>query len=216
MVNQYIDKVGVEIEAATDLRPDINGTEIHYDGTVLSNDGWDQELEYVTDPFEDIEELMDRVRVIYRYVREVNDSMGLHIHTSLTDEQYHYFLAEMKFIKVFNTILRESDLYEEYRRLRQRDEHNDYAKKIEQKSKIKKMILGMNQYRYSRINWVAKKDHGTLEFRIFPAVNTAEDVRRAIDIVVEAITVYLDNQLYTDSYEVKELEKEEELEVHYV
>lgn len=210
--SEYIDKVGVEVECGVSARAVISGFSQEYDGSI-ETEGFEK-VEYISDPpHGSAEDLRDKLETLYKFIADVNDSMGLHIHTSLQENQYYYYLAEMKFVKLFNTEVRESELYEDYDRLKTRDEGNQYCRRINDRKKLKQMLQGSG--RYNRINFEAKQKHGTIEFRLFPAMRNAEDVMKAVKIVHDSVHSYLGDRLYADKFESNiEIEDKKEEVIH--
>lgn len=210
-MGKYIDKYGFEVECAVSDTEVINNFQKEYDGSLSSSNGVCKE--YVSRPFEygDKEERAEAetsLKNLYEIITDINGSMGLHVHISLEKKGYYYLLASEKFTKLFNQRLKKSELWDKYKRLRDRvKENNNYAKKVEGHEDIDKMLKGHGS-RYRRVNWLAMRSHNTIEFRIFPAMEKPEDVLKAVDLVTKTVNKFLQEKKYKEELDEK-ITKEE-------
>jgi len=139
--------------------------------------------------------------------------MGLHIHVSLNNDRDYYRLASLKFHNWFIDRLKDSDLWTRNRRLRKRVRNNDihpfssdqsygfYCRPINNNWTIDKQLKNRRE-KYRRITFMKGK-YDTIEFRLFPAMETASDVMDAVDIVTTSINSYLRQGLYSDTLQAE-------------
>jgi hypothetical protein len=139
--------------------------------------------------------------------------MGLHIHVSLNNDRDYYRLASVKFHNWFIDRLKDSDLWKRNRRLRKRVRDDDlnpmntdvsyghFCRPIENNWTIDKQLKRRSQ-KYRRITYMKGK-YDTIEFRLFPAMETASDVMDAVDIVTTSINAYLRQGLYSDTLQAE-------------
>lgn len=198
-VGKWIDKVGIEIECAVSEVHEVGGFKVCHDGSISSGDGYARE--YVSEPHAypgGLAALTRRVENLYELVSEINESMGLHIHLSLRDDFYYFALSSKRFHDFFLERVRESELFERNPRLRSRLVETRWARKIEDPSAIDEMLRGTGKY-YA-VNY-RKDKYGTIEFRIFPALETAADVMEAVELVTTSVNAYLQRKEYVTEVE---------------
>lgn len=212
----WINRIGVEIECAVDTtlsksRKQVPGFSYEYDGSIRTEQSDSEKVEYVSNQIEypeGIEDLANNVERIYDNISEMNASMGLHIHVSLNKDIHYFRLASLNFHNWFIDRLKDSELWDECPRLRQRVRnrnthpyHRDrrygfFCKPLTDNSTIDSQ-LSSHREKYRRITYMKHK-YGTVEFRLFPAMQKPEHVIEAVDFVTTAINAYLRQGLYTD------------------
>ncbi|WP_276273643.1 amidoligase family protein [Haloarcula litorea] len=213
----WIDKVGIEVECAIDKnlqnrRKEVARFRREYDSSITTEKPQAESKEYVSDPVdypEEIEDLETSVRTLYGKIREINASMGLHIHVSMNKDKHYYRLTSLKFHDYFIDRVRDSDLWSKCPRLRKRVKNRDshpfsrsatyghYCKPIKDNYTIDKQ-LDSHSGKYRRINYMKHK-YDTVEFRLFPAMESPSKVMEAVDLVTTSINAYLREGLYSDS-----------------
>lgn len=218
----WIDKIGVEIEIGIheDFKNrDITGFRKEGDGSLRVEEYVSYKREYVSHPVsypDGVEDLMEGVNQIYGIVHEVNYSMGLHIHVSFNRDEDRERLASLQFQDFFLNRLKESELYNRNRsdseRLRKRVEDREphpaysdstyghYAQKIKDRQNIDKMLRHTGGRRERKYRLFRLHPSNTIEFRIFPAMEKAERVKEAIDIVTTSINAYLRQGRYKEKF----------------
>lgn len=139
--------------------------------------------------------------------------MGLHIHVSLNNDRDYYRLASLKFHNWFIDRLKDSDLWNRCARLRKRVRnearhpfnadytYGHYCRPLNTNWTIDKQ-LKRRSHKYRRITFMKGK-YDTIEFRLFPAMDSPEDVMDAIDIVTTSINAYLREGLYSDTLQAE-------------
>lgn len=204
-----IDKIGVEIECGVEPvdggAPSFEAFDYTRDGSVETGTGI-KSAEYVSDPFpwpEQEDEMADAVETVYAHIGEINSSMGLHVHASLQNDYYYYALSSQRFHDWFMDRLASHDLYDDYDRLRQRmsgGNGSHYCKPIQTPNRIDEMLRGRGgrSEKYRAISY-QKGKYDTMEFRIFCAMEYAEDVMAAVRLVADSIETWLDNGHHTDT-----------------
>lgn len=217
----WINKVGIEVECAIDKNLSYSGKHIpqfdkQHDGSISTQNSEAERAEYVSDPVsypEGTEALERGINNLYRKITEINASMGLHIHVSMNKDRDYYRLTSLKFHDFFIERVRESDLWDTCPRLRKRVRNSDshpfssrvnygyYCKPISDRYTIDKQ-LNSHDGKYRRINFMKHK-YDTVEFRLFPAMESPEKVIKAIDLVTTSINAYLRKGLYNDSIGTK-------------
>lgn len=207
-MGKWINKVGVEIECAVSEVHDVDGFSVEHDGSLQSDDG--RCREYVSDPHEyagELSALRAGLEDLYPLVTEINQSMGLHVHVSLRDDYYYYALSSKRFHDFFIQRVQDSALYERNEALRDRVDHSDWAEKIQDPAVIDKMLGGSGKY-YA-VNY-RKDKYDTLEFRLFPAMETPGDVMAAVELVTTTVNAYLHRKEYvTEAEEAAEVDPSE-------
>ncbi|MFU1780236.1 amidoligase family protein [Haloarcula japonica] len=230
----WIDKLGVEIECGIDdtlpkSQKQVPGFSFEHDGSIRTDKSQSQKAEYVSNRIEypdEIERLPGKVRQVYGNITEINASMGLHIHVSLNKDLYYYRLASLKFHDWFISRVKDSELWEKCPRLRKRVRNRDYhpyhsdrkygffCRPITDNSTIDTQLDSYGR-KYRRITYMKHK-YGTVEFRLFPAMESPEKVIDAVNLVTTSINSYLRQGLYTDNVstikEIDQLEVEKNLE----
>ena len=126
-----------------------------------------------------------------KYVKEINESMGLHIHISFNELANFNALYSKRFISFFKKGLLEKFGHKE--ELKQRLK-NRYCKPSYSKSYMQGKFK--NSDRYKMINFMAYERHGTVEFRIFNAPKTAQEVINYLNFTLETVNTYLVAQQY--------------------
>lgn len=200
---QYIDKIGVELELAVEYvngsYPDVNGFRCVGDGSINSTGLGDRGArEYVSRPKDfksnwdnsEMSELESGIWKLYnKHGAAVNDSMGLHVHVSFNKEHYYQAIASERFHEHFMERVQESRLWDEYPRLQERARgQNRYAKNPSTDSIQESLNSpGSNRYRHFTFR------RNTVEFRLFPALDSAKDVREAVNVITSAINSWLYN-----------------------
>jgi len=118
------------------------------------------------------------------YVKEINKSMGLHIHVSFEKMGDYNALFSRRFIRFFKKKL--MDKFGDNQELTKRF-NNKYCSNVYPKH----YFLGNIDKRHKMINYQAYSKHGTIEFRIFNAPQTAKGVMDYLLFTLETITIYL-------------------------
>ena len=135
------------------------------------------------------------------YVKEVNNSCGLHIHVSFEEIGYYNALFSKRFIRFFKKKLLENFQSEE---LKKRFK-NKYCKcSYPQKYMLKQWSF---KDRYKMINFLAHNAHRTVEFRIFDAPKTAKGVIDYLNFTLSTIREYLS----VAKFDLKTIATKEEL-----
>jgi hypothetical protein len=186
-----VNQIGVEIEGGfRSSDEEYTGFDCESDGSVSCTRGY--EREYVSHPHKDLVSLERHLKELYGGVIEINSSMGLHVHVSMKDNTHYWKLSSMKFYKWFVQELTNSNLYRNNSTLRTRLAGNRYCQKINNSETIDDQLMQTDKggSRYHVINF-CKNYHGTIEFRIFPAMNTHTEVMEAIKFVVSSVNKYL-------------------------
>ncbi|MHA1880432.1 MAG: amidoligase family protein [Candidatus Heimdallarchaeota archaeon] len=199
---KYINKIGVELEAG--YVPDLPAEKIKKLGWKITTDGsirikqiGNHAYEIVSPPISNIKQLYKGVRFVYRFVREVNESMGLHIHVSFKKKTYYQKVASMSFFYYFLKKLERSDLINEIPNLLYRLQSCSWASNKICPHQIDDQIIAerkMGTIRYTAINF-CRTLHNTIEIRIFPAVSEPEQVFKCVNFSIRAINSYLAKQL---------------------
>jgi hypothetical protein len=217
----WIDKIGIEVECGIDKNLRERQTRVpnfskEHDGSIAVENSRSKGREYVSNPVdypEGIEGLEQNVRSLYGIITEVNASMGLHIHVSMNKDRDYYRLTSLKFHDFFIERVRDSDLWDKCPRLRKRVRDSQrhpfsssttygyYCKAINDNYTIDKQ-LDSHSGKYRRINF-QKHKYDTVEFRLFPAMESPEKVIEAINLVTTSINAYLREGLYKDSIGTK-------------
>jgi len=213
----WIDQLGVEIECAIDntlsnSSKQVSGFSLEHDGSIRTTKNQAEKAEYVSNRIdypEGIDTLSENVVDLYERVVEINASMGLHIHTSLNRDLDYYRLASLNFHDWFIDRLKDSDLWNECPRLRKRVRNREYhphqtdrrygffCRPLTDNSLIDTQLKSHRE-KYRRITYMKHK-YGTVEFRLFPAMESPEKVVEAVEFVTTAINSYLRQGLYTDT-----------------
>ena len=211
---RYIKKIGIELEVGTFYDengnvPTFNKFNVTHDGSINTT-GLSAETarEYVSVPVSfksdwenpEMRELEDSIYELYNHAGvEVNSSMGLHVHVSF----YQDFFKTALFCKEFNELLlqkvKESELYDKYDTLHERmDGERRYAKPVTNESMQNSLdSAGASRYRHFT------NRSQTVEFRLFPAMKTHKEVKRAVQIITESINSFL----YSKDYELEAVEE---------
>lgn len=234
----WIDRLGVEIEIGVDGdQPGRHSIPLFSKESdcSLENRSDDYGLnvdlsEYVSDPVDYPSELSDLkmgIRDLYSCVVETNYTMGLHIHASLNKPIYRHRLASKKFHDHFISYLKDSDLWNEpvrdrndiWRLKRRVLDDRDYpgrsgrssgyyCQPIQESWVIDRQIG--NTGRSEKFRRIRFHPQETVEFRLFPAMDTPEHVFMAIEVVTQAINKFLREGNYQDEFDV-ETQKPEEI-----
>jgi hypothetical protein len=135
--------------------------------------------------------------------------MGLHIHVSLNRDLDYNRLASVKFHDWFINRLKKSDLWDNCPRLRHRIrndrlhpqnpdiEYGYYCKAINGNRIIDRQ-LNARREKYRRITYMKDK-YDTIEFRLFPAMESSRNVMEAIELVTTSVNAFLREGLYEDT-----------------
>jgi len=219
MAGQWINKVGVEIECgvhpdhAHDEFPGFTNTS---DGSLRDNGERTACREFVSEAHDypsQMEDLELGLNDVYEIINEINESMGLHIHVSFTKDEYYYRLASKKFENFFLDRLQQTDLWENNAALRKRVKGNaenavtgrdaDYFCRETNPEHIDEQLkrTGGSNLKYRRIVFFKQK-YDTVEFRLFSAMETAEEVMQAVDFTTRTINAYMQNTEYTQQTEI--------------
>jgi len=227
-MGQWINKIGIEVECGVEIdeaRRDIPGFNITGDGSLRASEGIETELvEYVSEAHKYPDQLGDlecSVDDIYRYVNDINDSMGLHIHVSFNRDDWYYHIASKKFHDYFIQRLKNTELWKNNKRLRKRieggennvrpsDSCDHFCKPLEDGKEIDQQLNRRGSgLKYKRIVYFKHK-YDTVEFRLFPAMETPEEVMEAVEITHKAINNYLQEKMYVEKAEVSAFKNQEE------
>lgn len=218
MAGQWINKVGVEVECGVHpdhSRADIAGFNNTTDGSLRDNGNHTSCREFVSEAHDypsQMEDLKLGLEDVYEIINEINESMGLHIHVSFTKDEYYYRLASTKFEEFFINRLKQTSLWENNPSLQKRvegGENNvtgreaDYFCRNVDPETIDQQLRdrrGSNQ-KYRRIVFFKNK-YDTVEFRLFSAMETAEEVMQAVDFTTRTINAYMQNTQYTQQTEI--------------
>lgn len=201
--------IGIEAEIGAKEFIEIPRFKLTRDESVRSRKGY--AVEYVSIPFESENELYEAFRGIKGNIAEINSSMGLHIHVSLRrDEDYRYLMTE-KFFSYFIEKVREYGERKKDRRLLNRLENNFCKGYGLTGQGIERQFRAEGKYgeRYYAVNY-AYSLHGTIEFRIFPAVRYLTKLRDYVRLVVETIDEFLEcGEIVKRIKEIVTIEEEE-------
>lgn len=238
-MGKWINKIGIEVECGVypdEAAKNIPGFNITSDGSLRRTEGINTDLvEYVSEAHkypDQMEDMAASVNDIYDIVNDINDSMGLHIHVSFNKDEYYYRIASKKFHDYFVERLKGTDLWENNERLRKRveggennvrprDDCQHFCKPIENPKEIDQQLQRSGTgLKYKRIVYFKHK-YDTVEFRLFPAMDTPEEVAQAVNITSTAINSFLQQTKYTNQAEIKsykrdQMKKEEEISAEQV
>lgn len=224
MAGQWINKVGIEIECGVHPdhgNADIPGFDNTTDGSLRKNGANTVCREFVSEAFQypqQMEDLKLGTEDVYNVINEINESMGLHIHVSFTKDKYYYRLASKKFEEFLLNRLKETQLWENNAALRKRVEGGqnqvtgreaDYYCQETDPEHIDRQLKRSSggNLKYRRIVFFKDK-YDTVEFRLFSAMQTPEEVMQAVNITTEAINAYMQNAEYTETTEAKAVKPE--------
>lgn len=195
-------KFGVEIEcgASSDLAHDRSMLPPIYspvtDNSMSCSEGYGKE--YISRPMlmEEIEMFINQTEELYDMIVEMNSTMGLHIHVSAnTEEGYSMDLIKsFRFYEYFMDIVKSSDLYQDSERFQERMDDCRWCHPMDED--VLAANVDRNEERYQRINYRPLRHQGTVEFRLFPAMDTAEEVVRAVKLTCNAIDSWIQDEKY--------------------
>jgi len=199
---EAMNKFGIEVECAVDhdyyedqVHP--NTFDVTGDPSLNSSEGYCRE--YVSHPLtadeETISSFADDVQALYDFgITDINSSMGLHIHVSVQDDYHPGLLKTYRFYEFFMQHLENSDLYESSEPLRLRMEGVRHSEPFSGEDEFASHSApDGSSGRYRHINYNALRRHGTIEFRVFPALQQADYVMEAIGITLTACNQWLIN-----------------------
>lgn len=218
---KYIDKIGVEIECAIQKvdgnYPRIEKFNHTHDGSIRTRTNGYYGREYVSKPInyksdwdnEDMSQLEAGLYQLYKsHGIKVNESMGLHVHVSFYDDFFYHALASETFRDYFMDKVASSELYENNERLRERFDGVNYAEPVTS-SDLQSSLnghLGNTRYRH----FIYRKGMNTIEFRLFPAFDTMNQVKQAIELITESVNGFLFNKMYElEEQEVLQLQEDD-------
>ncbi len=215
-MGRYINKFGVELETIS------NGCHshfwnIHSDPSIeTKNDNEHLHFnEYVTEPLDypaQVKTFYNEVKKLYEEIVEINDTMGLHIHLSFKNNDYRDRLISYRFYSYFmsriNELMNKLNEYER-KQLKSRIEYNAYSKR-----NTKNFFYNMFKSRYRHINYVSLLDHTTIEFRLYPAMETTISVINTLNFTTRVVNSFLqktNNLKYSVKSEINETNSSEEI-----
>jgi len=194
---KFIDKLGFEVECGVEEVVRLDGFDTHEDGSVDCEHS--RPIEYVVMPpitnIVTAQVLLDRV---YSRIEEINNSMGYHIHISMKYPYHIPCLASMKFQDYYKHHLRKTKLWNSDRVQYRWNEMQEYTAPYERFSDISAQLNG-GFTRYAWLNFNSFYDHGTIEFRHFPAFQTANRCMMATQLTLDVVESYLNNVEYRPS-----------------
>jgi hypothetical protein len=129
------------------------------------------------------------------YVKEINDSMGLHIHVSFKNKKYYQYLFSFAFVKFF-----QKEYMRHFKKPVERNRaNNEYCEfyddgDIYEFKDIKDEALGSHDKcdaRNHSVNFNSYPVHKTIEFRIFPATKRSKDFKRYVNFVTGCVTSFI-------------------------
>lgn len=197
---KYINMIGAEIEAAyttEDFRglrdwAYLNGmVELHDDGSINVED-MSYQKEAVTQPTANMAVFEKVIKDLYTFNPEVNDSCGLHFHISLKKESDYMRLLNYKFYKFFERQIAALAKRELTKRL-----DGSYSEKYHSEkgfntdTMLQYQDSSKSSYRYRAVNYCYNL-HGTVEFRVFNACKTAQEVLFYANFLIDCVEFYLD------------------------
>lgn len=212
MEAESLNAFGVEIECAVDpvWRDDPQTSHpimfrATRDGSINSGEG--SCVEYITDPIEicRFDEFVSQTEELYEHIWDINSSMGLHIHISANEEDGYSLdlIKSYRFYEYFMGHVYNSELYENNTTFQNRMEENGYARDMDEDDIARSSAYRGDRYR--RINFHALRSHGTVEFRLFPAMETAEEVAEAVSMVCTLTDEWIQDERFefTNSVEAE-------------
>ena len=219
---KYIDKIGIEVECAIQKvdgnYPRVEKFNHTHDGSVNSRTNGYYGREYVSKPVnykadwdnKDMSQLEAGLYQLYKtHGIHVNDSMGLHVHVSFYDEFFYHALASEKFRDYFMDKVANSELFDKNPRLRERFDGVNYAEPVNSddlQASLSGRAGGSRRYRH----FIYRPGMETIEFRLFPAFDSMNDVKQAIGIITEAVNGFLFNKKYElEESEVLKLQEDD-------
>lgn len=194
----FLNKIGLEVECA--VKSGTPHTFMRWretsDGSISSHNGY--AVEFVQKRlFRTRQRTKKALEEIYPHISEVNKSMGLHIHISVKNDDMYMDFASIRFFKYFVDKLENSPLYEKYYELKRRmEDNNKYACSAicdyDETKLIQWQITADDKksVRYHAVNFCYSL-HGTIEFRIFPAMEKVEGVTECINFVLDTMKSYI-------------------------
>jgi hypothetical protein len=139
------------------------------------------------------------VKDLYKnYVKGVNDSCGLHIHISRPDNDLNAFCS-FAFYKYF--MKRIFELLPEHTEALKARMSNTHCRELSLDEMKSIMYDGVSSRfdRYKIINWHAYRRHGTVEFRIFPAMEKASGAVKCINTVTRIVNEWIEGEMYAST-----------------
>jgi hypothetical protein len=209
--------IGYELEAGLENSGDVKnvarqlGFHIGEDGSVCCDDfdNWEAELRspvyrgkkgkklwmWELKKPEIDDKLFSDFEQLSHYVREINDSMGLHIHVSFKNKKHYQYLFSLAFVKFF-----QKEYARNFKKPVERDRmDNEFCEfydtdDVYEFNDIKDEALGSHDKcdaRCHSVNFNAYPVHKTIEFRIFPATKKATDFKRYVNFVTCCVTSFI-------------------------
>lgn len=140
---------------------------------------------------------------IAEHVKEVNNTMGLHVHVSFPDPKAFDRLCSVEFPRYFEQKFRESFIYEKNGRTVGRKElarlRNRYCRVPSETARDENNLLheqitaaGKDQSRYTAVNYNAYQCHKTIEFRVFPATRNPAKFAKYLVFLFAVVDSYLE------------------------
>jgi hypothetical protein len=124
-------------------------------------------------------------------VKETNRTMGLHIHVSFSDHKFYDYLRTYHFVKLFQEAYKNK-----FRTKRERGRiHNDYCAFCNSNLTFSREQRRGCGNRHRAINFEAIQEHGTIEFRIFPATHKSSKFKTYVNFLTDFIYHYINSMM---------------------
>lgn len=206
---QFIDKVGVEIEAGlidTNLSyPLKDNWSVTNDGSISSYTHVAKELVSEPFPIKSINKLFADIKNIYSIIGDINDSMGFHIHISFREKRHYMNLASLEFCKYFFNKLQSDNVLWSLIHAQEQNRYRWASPEYKDCYQIDTQIAeyDKSECRYKMLNF-AYNQHRTIECRIFPAMESANEAIYAIKFYIKTVNQYLSDKLYKHIIQIQE------------
>lgn len=204
-INKYINAIGVELEGGWKRtrfnaeRRSISGYTFKSDGSVQGLERDDNVVGEINSvPMTKISSLRGYIK--YGYPNTTNQTCGLHVHISLNNDYYYSQLMSSRF---YNHFIKEMKKYG--KKLKDTNDNSSFLSRLAGKNNYCKRKFKKEEYihqmskggggadRYNIINY-AYRQHGTIEFRVFPMFSTPVVSTKVVEHLVVMVTKYLKNQ----------------------
>lgn len=140
---------------------------------------------------------------IAEHVKEVNNTMGLHVHVSFPDVETFERLSTVEFPIYFEQKFRESFIYESNGRRVGRKEQarlgNRFCRVPSESPRDLASLMheqitayGKDQSRYTAVNYNAYQCHKTIEFRVFPSTKNPSRFAKYLMFLFAVVDSFLE------------------------
>jgi len=171
--------------------PPKNKWSLHNDGSIYTDNLFSHEI-VIFPPAKSRESLVKDITKLWNLIGEVNDSMGLHIHISLSDTNYAK-LATWKYVNQFQIAV--SNKFPE---VRTRIGYNSFCERYNNKESflIHAIIQIPSSYKSSSRHHILNFSyglHGTVEYRAFPMVERLSRAKKYLEFVDANVNSFLEH-----------------------